>query len=213
MIKVRMSLWFIGIVWANSQAIAIVPVIDAKAILGTLKNTQVIEEMKNISHGDMEKLRGEFDSINPLGFKKDSLNERVWSENSWKSALSDVETSKNFKKQNRDIYEFSNQSPQQPEIESTLQTNSVLETESAAEYDRLLSYTTKINELSNKIQTAASAKSALDINNKLLVEIAYLEVEMIHMQAIGNQAVSWRMHHDLELAANADKFLGEVGGK
>jgi hypothetical protein len=78
-----------------------------------------------------------------------------------------VETSKNFKKQNRDIYEFSNQSPQQPEIESTLQTNSVLETESAAEYDRLLSYTTKINELSNKIQTAASAKSALDINNKL----------------------------------------------
>ena len=60
---------------------------------------------------------------------------------------------------------------------------------------------------------AESTKSALDVNNKLLVEIAYLQVEMIHMQALANQAASWRMRHDLKSAASTDKFLGEAGGK
>lgn len=196
-----------------SKAMAIVPVIDAKAIIGTLKNIQAIDEMKDMAHGDMEKLRGEFDALNPLGFKEDRLSEHAWSEDSWKSALSGVKNGENFKKENKDIYEFSNQSPQQSEIDGTLQTNSILETESAAEYDRLGSYTKKINELSNKIQIAESTKSALDVNNKLLVEIAYLQVEMIHMQALANQAASWRMRHDLKSAASTDKFLGEAGGK
>jgi len=213
MVRRYRILLFVFVVIVGDQAAALVPVIDAKAIIGTIRNIQAIEKMKNLAHGDMEKLRGEFNALNPLGFKNDNLSSHTWSAGSWKSALSGVDNVENFKKENSDIYQFSNQSSQQPEIESTLKTNSVLETESEEEYNRLGTYTKAINELSNKVQITANTKSALDINNKLLVEIAYLEVEMIHMQVISNQAASWRIHHDLKLAASADKFLGDVGGK
>jgi Type IV secretion system proteins len=213
MIK-KYSGWILFLmIFVDTQGMAVVPVIDAKSIIGTLKNAQAIDEMKNMAHGDMEKLRGEFDALNPLGFEEDRLSDHTWSEDSWKSALSGVKNGENFKNDNKDIYAFSDQSSQKPEIDATLQTNSILETESAAEYDRLGSYTKTINELSNKIPAAESTKSALDINNKLLVEVAYLEIEMIHMQALANQAASWRMSHDLKSAASTDRFLGEAGEK
>ena len=116
-------------------------------------------------------------------------------------------------KENKDIDNLSTQSEQQPEIEKTAQTSSVLQSESAIEYDQLKAYREKVNRLSNQVLVASSTKAALDINSKLLVEIAYLQIEMIHMQAIANQAVSWRMQHDLKVAASTEAFLGDEGGQ
>lgn len=206
------------ILFVSSEAIALVPVIDMKSILGTIKNIEAIGKMQRSAHDNMERLRGDFNALNPLGFKSDNLSERAWSTGSWKTALSGGGSSmvengiRHFKEDNKGIYSFSGQSQQKDEAEQVLQANAVLDAESTGEYDRLDSYAQKINSLSNLIASSASMKSALDINNKLMVELAYLEIEKLRMQTIANKANSQRMRHGLKLAADTDKYLGSIEG-
>jgi hypothetical protein len=204
------------IVLFSQSAWAIVPVIDVKGLMGTLQNIQAIKQMKDVAHGDMEKLRGEFDAVNPLNFKPDSLSSHTWSADSWQSALSGGGEKMQgpfeaFKASNSDLYAFSNKLEKQSEIKETVDKNSVLQTESTEEYNQLQNHLAIINRLSNQIPTTSSTKAALDMNNKLLVEIAYLQVELLHMQVLNNQATLWKMHHDLKVAASTDQFLGDVG--
>jgi hypothetical protein len=208
----RIRLYLLAFLIAQN-AQAIVPVIDAKALIGTIRNIQAIEKFKSLAHGDMEKLRGEFNALNPMNFKTDMLSAHTWSANSWQSALSGggkemMASLQKFKQENSDLYQFSSQSSQQPEIKKAVQENSVLTAESTQEYDQLQGYMQAINSLSNQIPSSASAKAALDVNNKLLAQIAYLQVEVLHMQVIANQAAAWRMRHQLKAAATTDRFLG-----
>lgn len=198
---------------ASPFAMALVPVIDVKSIIGTLRNIEAIEKMKALAHDDMGKLREEFNALNPLHFKTDDLSSHGWSADSWQSALGGSGQAmkaslQQFKDNNPDLYEFSSQAGQSEEVRQAVKTDSILETESTQEYDRLKQYQTDINVLSNQIPTAASTKAALDINNKLLTQIAYLQVEMIHMQVIASQAAVWRMHRDLKSAASTNQLLG-----
>jgi type IV secretion system protein VirB5 len=214
----RFLLWGFVVLFAADASQALVPVIDMKAIIGTMRNIEAIKDMKNAAHGDFERLRGEFNALNPLGFKTDDLASRDWSANSWESALSGggksaiAEKINDFKIKNEDIYQFSSSTQQKEEVEKTLKTSAVLDAETTQEYDRLGLYSKKINELSNVIRTSASTKSALDINNKLLVELAYLSIEGLRMQVMSNQASSQRLHHELKIAAATDQFLGTAGG-
>lgn len=205
-------------VFAAGSAKAIMPVIDMKAIIASIQNLHELKNLRNIAHGDMRSLQGDLNALNPLHFTSDSLRQHLWSASNWRSALSGEKGSSmisgmdNFKKNNQQIYQFTDHTSQKEEVNQALETNAVLDAESSKEYDRLGVYAEKVNALSNRVQSAASTKEALDINNKLLVELAYLEIETIHMQALQNQASAQQIHRGLASAAATDKFLGSIKG-
>jgi type IV secretion system protein VirB5 len=56
----------------------------------------------------------------------------------------------------------------------------------------------RIHKLSLEIENADSTKAAIDLNTRMLAEMAYLQVESVKAQAIMNQQLAMRASSDLE---------------
>lgn len=207
---------FVLLMLISCSGWAVIPVIDMRAVMSTFKNIQAIEKMKAAAHTDIERLRGEFNALNPLNFAKDDWLSRQWISGGWSTALSgqvsSVVASKinAFKQAHQDLYDFSENSSQEEQINPVLQTNAVLDSETTQEYDRLDSYVSQVNRLSNLIPAATSTKAALDINSKLLAELAYIGIESLRMQVLNNQASSQMTLHNLKTAAITNQLMGEA---
>ena len=193
---------------------AIMPVIDIKSFYGILKNVHEISDLKRMAHDDMQKLRHSFDQLNPLRLKEDSLSKRTWSSKTWQDAMTkgaDLSVhglTQQFREKNSDLYSAAKKSSVEDLVRREADTDSLLSSTATREYNQLDAKIKAINVLSNKIVSANSMKASLDLNNRLLVELSYIQIEVLRMALMKNQAESIALHHRLRSVVTESTFLG-----
>lgn len=65
----------------------------------------------------------------------------------------------------------------------------------------------RIHDLSEQIEKAENTKAAIDLNSRLVVEVAYLQAQNLKAQAILNQQLAMRSSSNLEDDAELAKYL------
>ena len=68
-----------------------------------------------------------------------------------------------------------------------------------------------ISQLRSLITKADTSKAALDLNNRLIAELAYLEVEKLKMQILSNQGLGGQSSRQVLAAAQQVKILHDDG--
>lgn len=213
----KKQILLITMIFMPFSAWSLMPVVDIKSFFGLMKNFRALNHIREMAHQDMNALKSTLNGMNPLHLKSDLLSDHSWSPKTWDSALSGGEGSSlqslmsRYKNQNQSITKrLSSNDITRHAVEQNLNIGGVLESSASAVYDQLSSHTHIVNRLSNQITVASTTKAALDLNNKLLAELAYLTIENLRMSALGNQAQSITLHNHLREASMDNYFLGKV---
>lgn len=202
----------------SSTSFGLVPVVDMKSFFTLMKNIRAINNLKSMAHNDLMLMKHSFDELNPMHLASDSLKTRSWSGKTWtdaltKSADSSLSTIRGqFLKKNQDLITLAKHSMNSPVMSELINGESLMGTVAIKEYGDLDEAIHRVNKLSNKCSQAGSLKAALDINNKLLVEIAYLQIEMLRLKSISSKVESIRLHNVFRKSVREDQFLGTAKG-
>lgn len=159
------------------------------------KQFDMAERIKNDSEGHYK-----FGSLlNDLT----SLNKRKWAASTWSGALSGGHSSfvTGFDKlQNQydseqgviqsDDYEKLTNSRRKKEYDNQINTNKTVSVNTSYAYNNINKHLQDIHKISQNIEKATNTKAAIDLNSRLLTEIAYVQIQSLRMQILMNQQIA-----------------------
>lgn len=93
------------------------------------------------------------------------------------------------------------------QFDNELQTTKAASVESEVTFNDINKNLERIHELSEQIEKADNTKAAVDLNSRLLTEVAYLQAQNLKAQAILNQQIAMKSTTKLGDDAELSKYL------
>lgn len=203
---------------------ASLPVIDFASIAKLEQEMSVLKETYQNQQGQLNSMTGNYGDGNLMNSDSDT-KARQWSPNSWDEALRS-ESGGNDARYQQLLSEYNESHHTVPEqtmenVSSNEQANDYIQTSNenrAASVNSQHVFSdinTKIQEvyaLSKQIEMSKNEKSAVDLNNRLVSELAYIQLQMLKMQAVTNLQISQTQANRLSIEgqkANFDKLPPE----
>lgn len=192
---------------------AMTPVIDATAIakLGKqlhemekqyrlLTNTYKNAEKQLNAANDLKKLNSGHYKFGNLKNSVGDLKERQWSADHWDDALKNLsggnksryeQLVKAYEKNHRSLpnatFIKGASSERLEHFKQNRAVNEAVSVQTTYAFDDINTHLTRIHELSQKIEETDNTKSALDLNSRLIAEMAYIQVQTLKLQTLISQ--------------------------
>lgn len=93
------------------------------------------------------------------------------------------------------------------DYEHTLKVNQAVGVQSEYAYDEVNTSLDRIHKLSQQIENAENTKAAIDLNSRLLTEVAYLQTQNLKSQSLINQQLAQKQSIELSERSRTAKYL------
>ena len=195
---------------------AMLPVIDVNAI------TQLSNEYSQLQHIDsintpiqdytqhlVSNSEGHYGYGNLINSLSD-LKDKQYSPNTWNNALQGESTNNSEYNQlwhdyssshfilSKDDFEKGTTANDAKLYEQSVQSNQASGVTSTYVFNEVNQELDKIHQLSERIDQASNTKAAVDLNSRIAVELAYIQMESLKMQSIINQQVAQKSQGELQ---------------
>ena len=195
---------------------AMFPVIDAGAIANLVKNyrqlqsqydllrqtydnaTQQLNQTRQLTH-DAEGNYG----LGQLLNSAQDLKNRQWSPNDWQGALRGLSGGNTARYQelvrayqqhypslSQSDYQKGTNLKQAARYTQDIQVNRAAMVNATYSFNNLNTHLATINKLSEKIDQTQNTKAAMDLNSRLIAEVAYIQTQELKMQVLLNQQMA-----------------------
>lgn len=195
------------------NSFATLPVVDFGAIANLLKNYNQLKSQYDLLHQTYQNAQQQLDKANELtqdeeghygyGRFKNSdhdLKNRSWSPDHWKGALQGVsggnparyqELMKTYQQDHPNLstsdYQKGASHDKAKNYARDVQVNRAAMVNATYAFDTIKTHLTNIHALSQKIDQTPNSKAAIDLNTRLMTEVAYIQTQELKMQVILNQ--------------------------
>lgn len=200
----------------STAANAMLPVVDAGAIGNLVKNYMQLEKQYTLLQNTYQNEQQELNQTKALtndaqghygfgGFMNGAqdLQQREWSPDNWKGALQGLsggnparyqELVHTYQQDHPSLssseYQKGASEAQSKVYSQDVQVNRATMVNSTYAFDTIKTHLTTIHALSEKIDQAPNEKAAIDLNARLLAEVAYIQTQELKMQILLNQQLS-----------------------
>lgn len=170
-----------------------------------------VNQIKNFNSGHYQ--------YGDLNNSLDDLKNRQWSPNSWDDALNNVaggnpsryeELVKAYEKNHKTLDDQSfakgASKEQVTRYKQAKEVNKVASVESTYSYNEINKHLKAVHDLSTQIERAPNTKSAVDLNSRLLAEIAYIQTQNLKMQTLISQQLAQGGANDIAIDSQIAKF-------
>lgn len=198
------------------KSFSMLPVVDAGAIANLIKNFnqlksqyELLEQTYQNAQHQLEQVKqltndaeGHYGFGNFLNGEQD-FNTRSWSPDNWKSALQGLSGGNparyqellNTYQQDHPVLSESNYEKGSSHDQATVYTQDINVNRAAMvnatyAFDDIKTHLATIYQLSKKIDQAQNTKAAIDLNSRLLAEVAYIQAQNLKMQILMNQQMA-----------------------
>ncbi len=198
------------------KSFAMMPVVDAGAIANLIKNFNQLKSQYELLQQTYQNARYQLEQVKQLtsdseghyGFghflndEKD-FNTRNWSPDNWKSALQGLSGGNperyqelmNAYQQDHSVlsesnYEKGTSHDQAKVYTQDVEVNRAAMVNATYAFDDIKTHLNTIYQLSKKIDQAQNTKAAVDLNSRLLAEMAYIQAQNLKMQILVNQQMA-----------------------
>jgi len=148
------------------------------------------------------------------------LDQREWSPDSWQDTLHGMSGGnaaryqqlvhlykKNHPTLSQSRYTKGASKAKAVQYKQQIQTNQAANVNSQYAFNTVKKHLQNVHSLSKKIEQAPNTKAAVDLNSRLLTEIAYIQVQALKQQAILNQQIAQRGADAIAAQTQAAKFI------
>lgn len=147
------------------------------------------------------------------------LNARQWSANTWDDALHNIaggnparyqELVKTYQKNHVILddatYRKGASSERLTQYKNNVAVNQAVSVQATYAFNEVNRHLKAIHDLSNHIDKAANTKAAVDLNSRLLAEIAYIQTENLKLQTLLSQQAAQGGSNDLAMDNDSVRF-------
>lgn len=148
-----------------------------------------------------------------------ALIEREWSPDNWQDALKGL-AGGNPERYQELIQQYQKDHPtlspeefkkgaslaQAQQYQQQIQTNQAASVTASYAFNDIKQHLENIHELSQYIEKSQNTKAAMDLNARLLTEIAYIQVQQLKMQSLVNQQLMQESADKIQAETQAAKF-------
>lgn len=148
-----------------------------------------------------------------------NMQDREWSPNSWDDALKGLSGGNNARYQQLlAAYQANHQtlptqeyqkstSPSQAQVyQQQVQTNRAASVNASYAFNTIKSHLEKVQALSQKIESTQNTKAAMDLNSRLVAELAFIQLQELKMQTIVNEQLAQESSNSIAEKTDAAKF-------
>lgn len=213
---IRKTMLFGLLVSFSIKSFAMLPVIDAGAIANLIKNFNQLKSQYELLQQTYQNAQHQLEQVKQLtsdseghyGFGnflngEQDFNTRSWSPDNWKSALQGLSGGNparyqelvNAYQQDHPVLSESNYEKGASHDQAKVYTQDVEVNRAAMvnatyAFDDIKTHLSTIYQLSQKIDQAQNTKAAVDLNSRLLAEVAYIQAQNLKMQILMNQQMA-----------------------
>lgn len=155
-----------------------------------------------------------------LANKLKDLKERQWSPSTWEDALKNISggnparykaLASKYKEKNKDLLsdtEFAKGASKEKldNYKKSKEVHRAASIQSTYAFNDINKHLQNVHDISSKIEKAENTKSAIDLNSRLLAEIAYLQTQNLKMQALQNQQTAHSLSQELSSQSESAAF-------
>lgn len=170
-----------------------------------------VNQLKNFNSGHYQ--------FGDLNNTLSDLKDRQWSPNTWDDALHNVaggnpdryrELVKSYEKNHKTLddatFEKGTSKEQLTLYKQAIEVNKAASVESTYSYNEINKHLKAVHDLSTQIEKAANTKSAVDLNSRLLAEIAYIQTQNLKMQTLISQQLAQGGSNDIAIDSQIARF-------
>lgn len=150
--------------------------------------------------------------------EKDSIA-RKWSPKTWQDALQDVsggnparyqQLVKTYKNNHPTLsekdYKKGATDEQARNYQQQVDTTRVAAVNANYVFNSINEHLERVENLSNKIESANNTKSAMDLNSRLLAEVAFIQIQDLKMQSLINKQLAQQSYDNIAAEAQSARF-------
>jgi type IV secretion system protein VirB5 len=170
-----------------------------------------VNQLKNFNSGHYQ--------FGDLNNSLSDLKDRQWSANTWDDALRNVaggnpdrykELVKAYEKNHKTLddttFEKGASKDQLDQYKQAIKVNKAASIESTYSYNEINKHLKAVHDLSTQIEKAPNTKSAVDLNSRLLAEIAYIQTQNLKMQTLISQQLAQGGSNDIAIDSQIARF-------
>lgn len=170
-----------------------------------------VNQLKNFNSGHYQ--------FGELNNSFSDLKDRQWSPNTWDDALRNVaggnpdrykELVKAYEKNHQTLddatFEKGTSKEQLTLYKQAIEVNKAASVESTYSYNEINKHLKAVHDLSLQIEKAPNTKSAVDLNSRLLAEIAYIQTQNLKMQTLISQQLAQGGASDIAIDSQIARF-------
>jgi type IV secretion system protein VirB5 len=175
------------------------------------RQLDTINELKNFNSGHYQ--------FGDLNNTLADLKQRQWSPNTWDDALRNVAGGnpdryntlvKAYEKKHQILddktFEQGSSHAQLIRYKQAVAVNKAVSVESTYSYNEINKHLKAVHELSMQIEQAPNTKSAVDLNSRLLAEIAYIQTQNLKVQTLISQQLAQNGADDIAIDSQMARF-------
>lgn len=185
---------------------------NAKAQLDNAKSQlDSVNQLKNFNSGHYQ--------FGDLHNSLSDLKDRQWSPNTWDEALHNVaggnpdrykELVKAYEQKHKTLDDASFEKGASKEklalYKEAIEVNKAASVEGTYSYNEINKHLKMVHDLSAQIEKAPNTKSAVDLNSRLLAEIAYIQTQNLKMQTLISQQIAQGGANDIASDSQIARF-------
>lgn len=224
--------WFLLLLFFATGVKAMTPVIDATAIAKLAKQLQEMQKQYKLLNStynnaqkqlnvanDLKKFNSGHYKFGNLNNSLSDLKERQWSADHWDDALKNIsggnktryeQLVKAYEKNHRSlpdsVFIKGASSERLEHFKQNKAVNEAVSVQTTYAFDDINTHLTRIHELSQKIEETENTKSALDLNSRLIAEMAYIQVQTLKLQTLINQQTAQTGANELDETVDDASF-------
>ena len=147
--------------------------------------------------------QGHYGFGNLLNSEQDLTQDREWSPNNWQGALKGAsggnpqryqqlvaQYKRNHPTLSKSHYVKGASQAQYQQYHRQLETNRAVSVNASYAFNTIKMHLQQVHELSAQIEKAKNTKAAVDLNSRLVAELAYIQVQELKMQTLLNQQLA-----------------------
>lgn len=230
--KLRKILLFAGLMSLSMKSFAMLPVVDVGAISNLIKSYNQLKNQYDLLRQTYQNAKQQLDQVKQLtqdaeghyGFGRlfngeQDFNQQTWSPDNWKNALQGLAGGNparyqelvNAYQQNHPVLAASNYekgaSHDQAQVYSQdIEVNRAAMVNATYAFDNIKTHLETIYQLSQRIDQAQNTKAAVDLNSRLLAEVAYIQAQNLKMQILINQQMAQVNADSIAVKTSSAKF-------
>lgn len=223
--KSYLSVFACILIFINQPSYAFFPVIDPENIAQNIKEVTQLGKNYTELRNQYKQMQQQYSSITGKygwgNWKNGSsdLNKREWAPGDWKSALSGMsggnpgryqELLQQYKQSHQSMKkdDFAKGSSQSlaTSYQNQVQTNQASSVSATYEFNDINKHLQTLQQLGQQIEKAPNLKSAMDLNSRIQLEVAYVSIEELRMQTVLNQQMSQAQASQIAQENEAAKF-------
>ena len=193
----------------SNMSLAMLPVIDATAISDILKQLDEMKKQSNVLSSQLseaQRLTSDAEGHYGMGGYLNSNNDlkgMQWSPNTWDDALKMASGGNDARYQqltqqyndshvvmDESAYSNITSTQQGKDYTALANTNRASTVNANHAFDDINDALDKVHELTDQIEKTDNTKSAIDLNNRITAEIAYIQLQEMKMQSVLNLQMS-----------------------